>query len=186
MHAFGASHTGGDGSQDENAFQSFTENENADVEERHGWARVRAHRIWCAVCAKSLPNEHGDHKKRRYDNADAHSRLHLRLKFITGTRLLLPIDCFFLAAACWREILWLPIASLKCSGLLRKLGNYRRLSLPRERGGEGGRKRSHVSTARPSCAVGRRATPCAPLCELRVLQPWTLLLLRRLVNIASG
>src|SRR4029077_14485824 len=82
------------------AFQSFTENENADVEERDGRARVRPHRVWRAVCAESLPNQHRDQKKRRYDNADAQSRLHLRLKFITGTRSLLPIDCFFLAAAC--------------------------------------------------------------------------------------
>jgi len=100
MHAFGASHTGGDGSQHEDAFQSFTKNENADVEERDGRARIRPRRIRRAVCGDSLPNEHRDHNKRRYDNADAHSRLHLRLKFITGTRSLLPIDCFFLAAAC--------------------------------------------------------------------------------------
>jgi hypothetical protein len=28
------------------------------------------------VCGDSLPNEHRDHEKRRYDNADAQSGLH--------------------------------------------------------------------------------------------------------------
>jgi hypothetical protein len=32
------------------------------------------------VCGDPLPNQHRDHKKRRYDNADAQSRLHFALR----------------------------------------------------------------------------------------------------------
>jgi hypothetical protein len=71
MHPFGANHTGRDGSQHENAFQPFSEDENADIEKRDRRARVGPHRIRRAVCADSLPNQHRDHRKRRYDNANA-------------------------------------------------------------------------------------------------------------------
>ena len=79
MHAFGPRHTRGDGSEDENAFQSLSEDENADIEERDCRARVRARRIRRTVCRDPLPNQHRGHKKRGNDNADAQSRLHFAL-----------------------------------------------------------------------------------------------------------
>ena len=79
MHASGPRHTRGDGSQDENAFQSLSEDENADIEKRDRLTRVGSHRIRRPVCGHPLPNQHRGHEKRGNDNADAQSRLHFAL-----------------------------------------------------------------------------------------------------------
>jgi len=76
MKTLRASHTRSDSGQHENAFQSFSKNENADVEERYGRAGVGPRRIRRAMCSDALPDQHRDHKKRGCDGTDAQNDLH--------------------------------------------------------------------------------------------------------------
>src|SRR5207248_2580027 len=64
-------HTGGDGSQNENAFESLTENENTDIERGDGGGGVRSQRVGRTVGCDSLPDENRDHKKRSEQQAHA-------------------------------------------------------------------------------------------------------------------
>ena len=102
MIAFGAGHAGSNGRQHQNAFESFTEYENPDVEERDCWARVGTHRVGGTPRGDSLPDQYRDHEKRGRDDAGAQSGLHLPLDFITWAMPLLPFGCYFLAAICTR------------------------------------------------------------------------------------
>ena len=77
MAAFGAGHARGDRGQDQNALESFAEDEHADIEECDRRTRVGPHRIGRALRRNSLPNQHRDHKKSCCNDADAQSGLHL-------------------------------------------------------------------------------------------------------------
>jgi hypothetical protein len=70
VRAFRAGHTRGDRRQHQNAFEAFAKNENADVEKRHRWTRVRLRRIRGAVCGHALPHDHRDDRNRGGENAD--------------------------------------------------------------------------------------------------------------------
>jgi len=72
-----SSHACSNRSQHQNAFESFPENENADVEERDRRTGIGTHRIGCAVRGRALPNQHSSDKKPGHDDADAQNRLHL-------------------------------------------------------------------------------------------------------------
>src|SRR5436189_6132918 len=73
MRLFGSSHARGDCSQDENALETFPENEHSNVETRDGGTRVGAHRVGSALFGYALPNQDGNyggggHAKARGDN----------------------------------------------------------------------------------------------------------------------
>ncbi len=70
MRLFRAGHARGDRCQNENAFQSFAEDEDANIEKRHRWARVWLHRIGCPMHSNPLPDDHRDHENRGGENSD--------------------------------------------------------------------------------------------------------------------
>ena len=53
-------HAGGDGSEDKNAFESFAENENTDIERGNGGSGVSLQRIGRTVGGDPLPDESGN------------------------------------------------------------------------------------------------------------------------------
>src|SRR5438477_2098825 len=60
-----AGHTGSDGGQDKNAFESLAENENTDIEGGDGGGGVSLQRIGRTVGSDPLPNENGDDEEGR-------------------------------------------------------------------------------------------------------------------------
>ena len=99
MRPFCTRHARGDRGQYEDAFKSFPENENADVQKRDGRAGVRLRRIGRAMRGDTLPEDHRQHDDSRGKNTDAQSRFHYQ-KVITSLRQPLPLGCAFLAADC--------------------------------------------------------------------------------------
>src|SRR5438046_5410541 len=130
MRALCAGHAGGNRGEYQNAFQSFAENENADIEKRNRRARVRLGRIRRAVRGDSLPDHHPHDRDRGRENADPKndapralalaqsSRTHDE-KLSTVVNRLLPVGCVFLAAICTASLaLSSPSAS---EGISRKV-----------------------------------------------------------------
>src|SRR5436305_7872481 len=56
-------HTGSDGSEDQDAFEAFAENENTDVEGCHGCASICLEWIGRAMASDALPDENRDDKQ---------------------------------------------------------------------------------------------------------------------------
>ena len=71
MRALRPSHARSNRRQNENAFESFTKNKNADVESGDGSARVWLGRVWRALRENSLPEEDRDHRDTGNENAGA-------------------------------------------------------------------------------------------------------------------
>src|SRR5437868_5488727 len=61
MRLFGSGHARGDCGQDEDALETFTENEYANVETRDRRARIGAHRVGSALFGYALPNQDGNY-----------------------------------------------------------------------------------------------------------------------------
>jgi hypothetical protein len=99
MRPFRARHARGDRGEYEDAFKSFAENENADVQKRDGRTGVRLRRVGRAMRGDALPEDHREHDDRRGKNTDAQRRFHYQ-KVITSLRRPLPLGCAFLAAGC--------------------------------------------------------------------------------------
>ena len=76
MAALGSGHARGDRGQHQNAFESFAEDENSDVEKRDCRAGVRPRWVRRAMRRDSLPDQHRNDEKGSYNDADAQSGLH--------------------------------------------------------------------------------------------------------------
>ena len=70
MRAFRTGHARGDRRQYQNAFESFTKNENANIEKGDGRTRVRLRRVRRAMRGHALPDDHRHHRNRGDENAD--------------------------------------------------------------------------------------------------------------------
>jgi hypothetical protein len=112
MRFFRPGHTRGDRGQDENAFETFSENENGYVEKCDRRTCVRPQRIGRAVLGCSLPKQKGSDghgqqaedqwKGRLYKSAVcalSHCPIHAE-QFIIVVTPSLPVGCDFLAASC--------------------------------------------------------------------------------------
>src|SRR5438105_5224549 len=64
-------HAGGDGSEDKNAFESFAEKEEPNIEGRDGGGGMRLQRIGWTVGGDPLPDKNRDHEKRSEQQTDA-------------------------------------------------------------------------------------------------------------------
>src|SRR5438552_18013853 len=71
MCALCAGHARGNRGEYQNAFKSFTKNENADIEKRNRRARVRLGRIRRAMRGDTLPDNHRHHGDCSDENADS-------------------------------------------------------------------------------------------------------------------
>ena len=79
MRPFCTRHARRDRCQHQDAFETFAENENADIKKRDGRTRLRLRRVRRAMGGEPLPHDHRKHNDRRGKNTDP--------KMIRGGRL---------------------------------------------------------------------------------------------------
>jgi hypothetical protein len=73
MNAMIAHHAGGNCREHQNAFQTLTKNKHGDIENRHGFARVRLCRIGSALGGDPLPDQYSEDNRRGQEENDLKS-----------------------------------------------------------------------------------------------------------------
>ena len=70
MRLFTSGHARRDRCQHQDAFETFAEDENADIQKRDGRTRVRLRWVRRAMGREPLPYDHRDHANRGHQDAD--------------------------------------------------------------------------------------------------------------------
>src|SRR6266487_4456783 len=95
VRAFLSGHARSDGGEHQDAFQSFAEYENTNIQKRDRGSCVRLRRIRRAMRRDALPRDHAYDANRSCESSDAQSKLHETSEAITSISRMLPVGCFF-------------------------------------------------------------------------------------------